>query len=227
MKPQCQKRLLLALIFILPSASSSFAQGSFQNLDFESANIPAGTQPGTEVSANAAIPGWSASSPLFYDNIGSGGSLVTLTDSNYITPLQGKYSVVLVGGTDTGYNYPSYISQTGLVPANAQSIQMDLSVLGYPTATFVVTLGGQTVSLSPLQTFPNYTVYGGNISAFAGQSETLTITQNPPVGEAAESGLLEVDDIQFSPNVIPEPATCALMLCGATLLGLSRWKRTG
>ena len=103
---------------------------------------------------------------------------------------------------------------------------MDLSVLGYPTATFVVTLGGQTVSLSPLQTFPNYTVYGGNISVFAGQSETLTITQNPPVGEAAESGLLEVDDIVFSPSVIPEPSTWALMLCGATLLGLSRWKRT-
>ena len=81
----------------------AFSQGNFQNLDFESANIPAGTHIPSELSANQAIPGWSGSSPIVYDFLGSGDSQVTIIDSNSgLAPLQGNYSVVLVGGTDTG-----------------------------------------------------------------------------------------------------------------------------
>jgi hypothetical protein len=226
------KEIYVIIIAFLLRAFSVSAQGGFQNLNFEAANIPAGTQAGTEVSSNAAIPGWSGSSPIIYDFLGSGGSQVAIIDSSFrITPLQGNYSVILVGGTDTGYNYPSYISQTGLVPANAQSIQMDLSVLGFPGVPYVIAINGQSISMSPLQTFPNYTVYGGNISAYAGQDATLSITQDAPVGEAAESGILEVDDIVFSPSSIPEPGSWALILCGAAALMMRRlkasWKRTG
>jgi hypothetical protein len=176
--------VIAALVLFL--ALSVFGQSTFQNLNFEAANIPAGTQPGTEVSTNIGTPGWSASPILVYGGTSTGGAGVTLTYSNnpYITsqPLQGNYSVILFGGPDIGVNGASSISQTGLVPANAQSLQMDIA---FPfgmiaSAPFVVTLDGQSTSMSPLQTLQNYTVYGGNISAYADQVETLSITQFPP-----------------------------------------------
>jgi len=198
---------------LLASGAELFAQGTFQNLDFESANIPPGTPSGAIVPTSAALPGWNVGAQtLYYDDASLGGPLISIDDAKNIPPLQGNYSMLLFGG----YNGPSAISQTGLVPANAQSILMDVAFS--PSALFTVTLGAQTISMSPVLVLPNYTVYAGNVSAEAGQVEALTISQfdvPPPEVPPPE---LELDNIIFSPNPIPEPETWSLLLCGAGLL---------
>ncbi|HEY3854007.1 MAG TPA: PEP-CTERM sorting domain-containing protein [Verrucomicrobiae bacterium] len=79
----------------------------------------------------------------------------------------------------------------------------------------------------PLQTFPNYTVYGGDISDWAGQTALLDITQlAPPTGnqQFSPSGV-QLDDITFSPNpitVTPEPDALALMGVGGVLFAAYR-----
>lgn len=207
----------IAICALLLGGTHGFSQG-FMNLDFESANIPPGTPAGTIVSPSAGLPGWYVSAQvLYYDDASLGGAFISIDDAGGpVPPLEGDYSMLLFGGPDG----PSAISQTGLVPANAQSILMDVAV--YPSALFTVTLGGQTISMSPVLVLPNYTVYGGNVSAEAGQVEALTITQfdvPPPQVPPSE---LELDNIIFSPNPIPEPETWSLLLCGAGLLVVIR-----
>ena len=198
------------------------AQGSFQNLDFEAANISPGTPAGGIIAASQGIPGWSTSNNVVFDGVSGGGDFVSIIDPNLpgnISPLHGTYSVVLFGGGPLGT--PASISQTGLVPANARSIEMDLASSLSP-APFVVTLGGQQITMVPLETLPHYTVYGGDISAYAGQVENLTITElSPPPPEVPPSAL-ELDDIVFSPNGVPEPTTRTLLFCGASAFALRR-----
>lgn len=117
----------------------------------------------------------------------------------------------------------STISQTGLVPTGTKSLSIDAYVSGAP---FIVTLGGQTISMIPLQVFPTYTEYGGNIpSAFAGQAETLNFTEPPATGLQPQPSMFELDNIMFSTSSVPEPGTCALLLCGAVAFGIKRWRK--
>jgi hypothetical protein len=223
-------KLKVAIIVSLCSYSAN-AQGTFQNLNFESANI-AGYPPGSgDVPISAALPGWSGfygnspTSQVSYDGISLGGDVISVIDNQApsYAPLQGTYSVFLFGG-----GAPSVISaeitQTGLVPAGTRSLLFDGYVSGAP---FVVTLGGQTINMVPLETFPSsgstpaYSLYGGNIpSAFAGQSETLTFTEPAPAN--SPPSMFELDNISFSPNTVPEPSPLALTGIGALLFALYR-----
>jgi len=160
-----------------------------------------------------------------YDGISTGGEGISIIDKNEsgFQPLQGNYSVLLFGG-----GAPSVVSaeitQTGVVPTGTQSLLFE----GYVSSTpFVVTLGGQTLNMIPLQSFPNtgsyppYTLYGGNIpSAFDGQSELLTFTEPAPA-EMAPS-MFELDDISFSPQAVPEPSPFVLSGIGGLLFALYR-----
>jgi hypothetical protein len=57
---------------------------------------------------------------------------------------------------------------------------------------------------------PNYTTFGGNLpSGLAGYLEELMFSA--PQGG---NNYWEIDDIQFSPVVIPEPSTAALLVLG-------------
>jgi hypothetical protein len=220
-------RIVFKLALFLIAGISSQAQGAFQNLDFEAVNVPLGTQPG----ASLVLPSWSPS-PIPYDVISTGGAAVAITDSktqfiNFL-PLQGNFSVVLFGGPDIGAAGSSSISQTGIIPANAQSIQMDIA---YPAGrsfagAFTVTLGGQQIPMQALQTSSAYVVYGGNISAYAGLIEALTITQFPPAPPTVPPSVVELDNIVFSPTAVPEPETWALILFGAVWFGVRRWNQT-
>src|ERR1700722_7859116 len=203
MKYRVYKPFLLAVVLLCVVAPHARAQ-AFQNLNFEAANIPPGTQPASMISASAAIPGWTTSQNTWYDAFSGGGALVSVNDSltpimNF-SPLQGRYSAILFGGA---FVPSTSISQMGLVPANAHSIQMDISLL-IPSAPFTVSLGGQLITMVPLQVFPNYTVYGGDVSPFAGMIENLTITQFAPAPPNVPPAALELDDIIFSPQIVPE-----------------------
>lgn len=216
-------------------AESGFAQG-FVNLDFEDADL-SGYSPRSGVPTSSALPGWTAFvanasgtsvlSSVTYDGLSLGGPGVGIEDINTeygsLPPIQGNYSVVLWGGGEGApYLYSAGISQTGLVPAGTRSLLLDAQVF---LAPFVVTLGGQTIDMTPLQTFANYTLYGGNIpSNLAGQSQTLSLIEPPPTGVPPSIAVL--DDIQFSPSAVPEPNAFALFALGALSLGFRRWRRS-
>ena len=227
---------LSACLALLLSAASSAGQGTFQNLNFEAAQIPSGTQPntGSFASISDALPGWSGSfsygtgiqqvNEVCYDGVSLGGPLISIIDhtsglSGSYHSLQGTYSPFLFGGIDGyGRQVASTISQTELVPNGTTSILMD--VYGYPVQAwygFSVSLAGQPVNMVPMLTFPSYTLYRGDISAFAGQTAQLSITALPPPrGDVDPSGIL-IDDIRFV--TVPEPSIFALSALGAFLIG--------
>jgi hypothetical protein len=227
---------LSAGLALLLSAAGAEGQGSFQNLDFESANLagysptpPGG--PATSVPISDGLPNWSAYfssvsggtfqlDGVWYDAQSLGGAAISVVDnkSSLRPPIQGNYDVLLSGGG--GFNDTSTtISQTGLVPSDTMSLQVTMQ---WSHIAPVITLGGLTVNMVPLQTFANYTLYGGDISSFAGLVETLSFTEPPPPSGMTPPSFLYLDDIVFSPQVVPEPSIFALFALGAIFIsGLS------
>jgi hypothetical protein len=204
-------------------------QGTFRNLDFESAKV-SGYSFCSTIPADVALPGWTVDSSqgyvfVGYDALSLGGAAVTICDTNLFgnmygnsfAVLQGKFSAFLFGG-EFG---PATISQTGLVPSSSQSLQMRVGT-GWNPTLFSVSLGGQTVNMMPLAWFPTYTLYGGDISSLAGQVATLSLTAPTPPSPIVPPSFFLVDAIVFSPIAVSEPNTTGLFALGGFLL-LSRF----
>jgi hypothetical protein len=197
----------------LTLVGSISAQG-FVNLDFESANltpIPAG-QGGGYVSISNAMPGWTA----FID----GNQITQVLQNNgtlsypslsiwgpYSPPVgvfQGNYLVILTAG---GGGHTASLSQTGLVPDTAKSLLFEAAPNYTGSGTFLVSLGGQNLNYFAISTASNYTLYGADISAFAGLTETLTFSDSSTANFSYEM----LDNIQFSASPVPEPGSLGLM----------------
>ncbi|MCX6929773.1 MAG: PEP-CTERM sorting domain-containing protein [Verrucomicrobia bacterium] len=78
----------------------------------------------------------------------------------------------------------------------------------------MVSLGGVDLPYSPISAGANYTLYGADISAFAGQLEQLMFTALP-----GGNNYWTLDDIQFSTQLVPEPGVFGLAALGALFLG--------
>lgn len=116
------------------------------------------------------------------------------------------------------------MAQTGLVPAGTESLwfKAHLEFWG-SSASFGVTLGGETLSLIPVQAGTNYILYAADVHTWAGQTAELDFTafaQRPHIGAVN----LFLDSIQFSTQVVPEPGVFGLCVLGAVLLG---WRVVG
>lgn len=211
---------------VILAAEKGKAQGSFQNLNFEEADpvvvVGSPFYPYTVTTASA-LPNWTVAvgatqQTQIMDNDPSlGAPAVMLVSSGPGTgsflPINGNYSVLLTGSFPSAL--PS-ISQTGIIPAGAQTLlfKADPGVGGMN-----VSIGNENVAFSAVSTGPNYTLYGANISAWAGQAELLSFTaeQSPGLNN------WEIDDISFSPNsVVPEPSPLALMGIGGFLFAFYR-----
>jgi hypothetical protein len=83
-----------------------------------------------------------------------------------------------------------------------------------------VTIGGQNILMVPLQVRTNYTLYGGDITAFAGQVEEFRFGFD----SAIFGSFLELDSIEFSPEAIPEPRSLSL-ITGAFFLAIAFARR--
>ncbi|MGO8701814.1 MAG: hypothetical protein ACLQVY_29375 [Limisphaerales bacterium] len=218
---------LVTLLLAYGSLAFQFCicgQGTFQNLDFEEADV-SGDHVNSLVATSSAFPFWQAfydttpATEVWYDSISTGAPLISIVDGQAGPVIQGNYSAYLFSASST----VTTLSQTGLVPVGAQSIQMEASEY---FGSFFVLLGGQAVNMVAIQSFPNYTLYGGNISAWAGQFATLSITEGLPTGLPHQSpSYLELDNITFSPNAVtatPEPSTVALTALEGLLFALYR-----
>jgi hypothetical protein len=217
------KSTILIIVIVL-TQNHAEAQG-FINLDFESANISGYTPGSSDVPISAAIPGWTGSygnnqtTQVCYDGISIGGAVISVIDDNapVFQPLQGNFSVFLFGGGGGGPS--ASISQTGTIPAGTESILMDAWT---SDASPVVAIDGQPINMVAVQAFANYTLYAGDVSAYAGQAVTLSFTDPPP--SVGGPSMFELDDIAFSPNTVPEPNTLALVVMGGAAFGLRRWR---
>lgn len=199
-----KNKLPTTLTCIMLAIVSAQGQIAFQNLSFEAAhNLPVS---GEYVAVLDGIPGWTAMvginvlSTIPY-NFVIGVPKVGLYGSNAI-PISGTFSVLLSANGS--------IHQTGLIPNVAQSLFFkDRS---YNLPPLEISLGGQSLSLVTMSTGANYTLYGADISSFSGQTATLELL----AGTLTEH---LIDDIEFSPQPIPEPTSLTLVgLSGALLL---------
>jgi hypothetical protein len=214
-------KILTVLLFV--PCQKGYTQ-AFINLNFEDAAIvvdPSSSLYPHSVYASDALPGWTftgnfqGQNDIFYDIVSRGSPSVSILDANGFPPaLDGAFSVDLYGG-----GLPSAgvsLSQTGLVPASTVSIVFIAQGTPLPAGgPLLVSLGGQNISYSAISTGPNYTTYGGNITAaLAGQTEQLTFTV--PFGG---NNYWEIDDIQFSPSSVPEPSAISLFTLVSLIFG--------
>ncbi len=218
MKRLCQ--ILAGILLGQVVAISAIGQDTFQNLDFESAQVIIATNigPNQFITAANALPGWSPWSAIPGTNFFSGMNQLSLIEYNGgflnsfvrggTTPVDlfGSNPSVISGNFSVLVSAYGSISQTALVPANALSLRFDA------TSPSLVSLDGQSLSLIAIALGTNssggyrstYTVYAADISAFAGQVETLTFSGG---------GIL--DDIQFSSSPIPESSPSWLLFLGS------------
>ena len=222
-------------VALLTTGQLAPAQGNFQNLGFESATlVPVPGQPPYYDFAQA-FPSWTGfvrgvpDGLTGYNQLAMSIATFSILDSAY-KPLggygssggliQGNYSAVLMSGV-SGPNQPSdaTLTQTGLVPTLANSMQFKAQFAPFSSSgSWDVSLGGQALSLVPMSSGTNYTLYAADIHTFAGQTTELNFTVHSYPGQFAADYLF-LDSIQFSPQSIPEPSVFGLSALGALLLG--------
>jgi hypothetical protein len=221
---------------LIATLQSSFAQSTFQNLDFEQAVVvPAAptciSAQGYPIDGASALPYWNdgywtqscgeiygnASYPLDEASIALVWAL-----NPFIAAIDGSYSVQLTAYAGSG---GGAISQTGLIPAGTHSIQF-LVANSYHNdipANPTVSLNGTPISLFTLSQSGGLRTMEGDVSAFAGTTATLAIyaVAQGTTFPANENGFM-LDDIQFSPSTVPEPGVLTLAGLGIVLLSLRR-----
>jgi len=212
---------LVPVLALLLSAAGAVGQGTFQNLNFEDAVIvqdPTSIYYPWGVYASAAIPGWTTyvggnpQSDILYNDIALGATSISIHRSDSVLgSLAGAYSIQLYGGITAS---SASITQSGLVPADASSLFFKAKYSGPPGGTLLVSVGGQNIPFSAVASQPNYTLFAGDVSAFAGQSWELSFSAPQGI-----NNYWMIDDIVLSSQQIPEPSVFGLSALGALLMG--------
>ncbi|MEO5803321.1 MAG: PEP-CTERM sorting domain-containing protein [Verrucomicrobiota bacterium] len=213
-------KVIIVSVALISSENVGFSQGSFFNLNFESPVLPLMRDEEFMVPITNGLPGWigyidgNQVPRVGFNTIALDSSFISLhsSASPIFQPLQGSYSVYLQGGRFSSVS--AAIGQTGLVPQTAQSLLFSTVSSG----SLQVTFSGLIIPMVLVSNGPNFSVMGGDISAFAGQTGELRFTAFNGVG----SGL--IDAIRFSTSPVPEPSTLALTGIGALLFGVFGWK---
>jgi hypothetical protein len=232
------KKLITFSVASVFAALSVQGQGTFQNLDFESATPstpilgPLGTyyQP-----VGLALPGWTAylgtvqQTQVLQNVYTEGQAAIDLFGPNYpaagpsgegpFNPgvIDGNYSVLLQSGDnqDETMTVGASIAQSGFVPVGSQSLEFRAWQTGL--TDFSVSFNGNSLSPVVIGSGANYLLYGADISAYAGQSGQLEFTADFSGRGASWLGL---DDITFT--AVPEPSPLALTGLGGLLFALHR-----
>jgi hypothetical protein len=228
--------LIIAVWFTSQCAN---AQGTFQNFNFESANLSPET-PGPApnyVPISSALPAWTVyigtaqQTQVEYNVTTLGNASVDILGPNWTGSLaasesgygiiDGKYTVVLQSGEYTNTDvYSASLSQNGTIPGNAQSLQFEADNGAYALS---VSFAGNNLPLNVLSSglSPSgipYTVYGVDIAPYSSQTGLLEFTES-------FSASVELDDISFSTTAVaPEPSTLALILTGGVAFAASAYR---
>ena len=228
-----------ACVAALLVTATALRAAPFQNLNFNTGTIhaaPANYVPWDAVSpidAVAALPGWTAmedtsiATALWGQNAALDETFITLIRTNAI---EGGRDIQLYSYIDapSGYFHTASISQTGDIPAVTNSIFFYIRTpavgVGINPIPYV-TLNG-----IPIVTFPVSNVGGivemqGDVTQFAGTTAHLTFEAAGISGSfPASEDIFELDNISFSPQPVPEPAT---LMLAAPAVFLLRTRRDG
>ena len=232
-------KLIVWFSIALFASLSAQAQGTFQNLDFESATPSApimGPLGPFYQPEGLALPGWNAylgitqQSEVLQNLYAAGAGSVDIFGPNYTAAgpqgdnpgiIDGKYTVFLQAGAPGPTEGNASIEQNGTIPSGAQSIEWKAWDYNPSSSFLSVSFGGNVLSPVVLGSGANYTLYGADISAFAGQTGELEFTS---VFSYSGPSWIELDDISFSTNsVSPEPSIVALTAIGGLLFGARKW----
>ena len=163
------------------------------------------------------MPGWSvdvtSDGGIFHNGTSLGGAAIAIEGPQFNPSfiLRGNYSAYLVGNFSGPPIESASIWQTAQVPQTARSLYfISHSVLG-PGSGFDVKLGNVSIPVTDMGSTSQYTIWAGDISIFAGQTEQLMFTAPPGQG-----GFL--DQITFSTLSVPEPSTVSLAALAALAL---------
>jgi len=229
-------RPFAAFLVLLLCTLSAKAQGTFQNLNFEAATLSPSTS-ALYVSAASALPGWSAylgttlQTEIYQNGYTTGAQSIDIFGPNYqsVGPqspqnqgiIDGNYTVFLQAGFPDPQEENASIEQNGTVPLGAQSLQFKAWDWLPSTTIFTVSFNGNILSPVVVGSGANYTLYGANISTFAGQNGELEFSS---IFNASGPSWVELDDITFSGNSVPEPTTLALIVMSGAALAALRWR---
>jgi len=197
---------------------------TFHNLDFESAVEPLGP---FFAPIAKAMPGWHAYiggaelTEVLFDSATGGAPFVGLY-SPAVGVIQGNYTAVLGPSAMTSVS----LSQTGVVPGDTESLRFLVQVSSGPRSMsldnlFGVFVNDQRLPLVPLRNETAGSVFGADLSSFAGTDVTLKFSCFA-VGQP--NGAL-LDSISFSSEPIPEPSILALMGLSGALLCHRLWPK--
>jgi hypothetical protein len=211
---------LIAGTALLLSAAGALGQGTFQNLNFEQSIIVSSSPSGYGFDTGTAnVPGWTeyngwgdanypGGTTLDYNSETLDAAGIALEGTAYWRPaIAGNYSIFLEGGSIPSSQYGTNgaaIGQTGQIPATAKSISF------YGSSFYAaVTFNGQLLSFRTIGNGQNFTIYGADISTYAGQTGELLFHALWPGG----GGM--IDNIRFSNLPIPEPGVFGLSALAA------------
>jgi|ERR1041385_8447535 hypothetical protein len=226
------------LVILVVGSICTVQSASFQNLDFEGANIQnlifnnPGPPPSQLGFATDLLPGWSGifGSVIGLNTFAAGPGYWTIAGvqpanpfnpvAAYGYPVQGQYALFMSSPfvINPADYFPSTVGQVGTIPADARYI--DFQTFGGPME---LSVNGAVVPLVYHYTvlipgFPDLS-YGyaeGDISAYAGQEVTLgfaTVVPNQYING--------IDNITFVG--VPEPSTLGILFVGIIAFFLWRW----
>src|SRR5437879_6255876 len=113
-------------------------------------------------------------------------------------------------------------TQSGIIPPDAQSIRFTAapySSLAGISASLYFELNGGIIPIIALDEKPAYTTWGADVSAYAGQVAQIgfDVEGRYPFAGTAEPHVflgIGLDNIEFSPTPIPEPASKQILAAG-------------
>jgi hypothetical protein len=218
-----------ALLFVVCLPCYGVHAAGFQNLDFEAAVLPVlpQGQSGTYVPLSQGLPGWNAwlgNDPItqvLHNSVTLGSPAVAVWGPDWpygqYGRIEGSFTAILITGS-AGTGPPLAISQIGTVPSDSQ--WLFFKARAYPPSgnAFTVTLNEVNVPMSVVAVHPNYSVWGGEVSAFAGVEVELKFTVFRGLGTG-----LDLDSLMFA---VPEPGTLTLWGVGAIVLAVWQWRHS-
>lgn len=221
--------LIACLLLVSLQVAGNVCAQSFVNLGFETTTVTPVVFPGG-TRYTATVPGWAWTPPgnfvngdpnsVGYNDFALDSPAVNLQgmDSPFAPAIGGSYSILLQGGSQfvPSSSY-SAIWQTGQIPADAES-------LIYLGGALQVSFNGQPLTSVAIGNAASYTIWGMDISAYAGQTGELRF-KKPWLPTNFSHGAL-LDNIQFSSVAVPEPSV--MSLCGVSmflLFGIGYLKR--
>ena len=230
----CRPALIALAVAVIICGPKMGVASPFQDLDFESAVI--GTPVYGTLPAAQAMPGWASdgfsvydwppyngASYVPYDTISTGGTIVSLEDGLdpyfHFHPIQGSYSALLQSG-DPRYEPVAWISQTGDVPSNANSLMFSTDSAW--ASSLAASLNGTVIPMSLYSVGPVIDSNLGPVETFIGDIRQFTGQGNVELRFTGSGGL---DAIQFSSIIVPEPSMLVLLSIGILSLAGCCWQR--